>query len=285
MKSFILGTANFGTRYGKIKKNNYVNRNMANEIFDICLKNSINKIDTAPNYGNAQKIIGEYGAHKFKIYTKLSTIDKKEKDLKKNIFNQIDKTLINLKINKIDNIFFHDTSQIMSKLGIKIYEEIKRLKEAGVIKKIGFSIYSPSVIPFLIKNFDFDIIQFPCNVFDRRILKDNYISNLKQIKCDLVVRSVFLQGLLLQTLNKIPNNFNHSYKLIEKWNIWHNENNLSKYSTCIGFINSLNFKKKIIFGISNKHELEKIIKNSMNKVTVPDYFNSEKLQLIEPYRW
>ena len=54
MKSFILGTANFGTRYGKIK-NNYVNRNMANEIFDICLKNSINKIDTAPNYGNAQK--------------------------------------------------------------------------------------------------------------------------------------------------------------------------------------------------------------------------------------
>ena len=30
---------------------------------------------------------------------------------------------------------------MMSKLGIKIYEEIKRLKEAGVIKKIGFSIY------------------------------------------------------------------------------------------------------------------------------------------------
>ena len=42
---------------------------MANEIFDICLKNSINKIDTAPNYG-CSKIIGEY-EHKFK-YIKLS---------------------------------------------------------------------------------------------------------------------------------------------------------------------------------------------------------------------
>ena len=52
-------------------------------------------------------------------------------------------------------------------------------------------------------------------------------------------------------------------------NIWHNENNLSKYSTCIGL-----YLKKKLFWISNKNEL-KIIKNSMNKVTVPDYFNSK----------
>ena len=40
-----------------------------------------------------------------------------------------------------------------------------------LVKNIGFSVYNPSELTILIKRYNFDVVQAPFNIFDRRILK------------------------------------------------------------------------------------------------------------------
>ena len=54
-----------------------------------------------------------------------------------------------------------------------------------------------------IKQNNFDIVQFPMNVFDQRLL-DKRIGNLiKKKKIEVHIRSIFLQGLLTLRNKKI----------------------------------------------------------------------------------
>ena len=59
----------------------------------------------------------------------------------------------------------------------KIVSILKRIKKQGLVKKIGFSCYNKNVLLKNIKQNNFDIIQFPMNVFDQRLL-DKRIGNL-----------------------------------------------------------------------------------------------------------
>ena len=57
-KKIILGTAQFGAKYG-ITRENFVSKKSLYKILDNALKNKILHLDTAPGYKN-EKLIGEY---------------------------------------------------------------------------------------------------------------------------------------------------------------------------------------------------------------------------------
>ena len=75
---------------------------------------------------------------------------------------------------------------------IRILEKFKKKK---LISNLGISVYSTSDINKVLKFWTPDIIQFPLNIFDQRILDANYLSTLKKKKIILVARSCFLQGI------------------------------------------------------------------------------------------
>lgn len=78
----ILGTANFGQKYGI--NNNKLTKNQAKQIVSVSRKNKIKQIDTAIDYGNTEAILGNIGVDHLKICTKLPNIPKnlKKKKLK-----------------------------------------------------------------------------------------------------------------------------------------------------------------------------------------------------------
>ena len=57
--NIILGTAQFGSKYGITNKNGQISSKKAEEIFNFCNKNNIDYLDSAQSYGNSEKIIGE----------------------------------------------------------------------------------------------------------------------------------------------------------------------------------------------------------------------------------
>jgi aryl-alcohol dehydrogenase-like predicted oxidoreductase len=75
----ILGTANFGQKYGL--NNNKLTKNQAKQILSVSRKNNIKQVDTAIDYGNTETILGDIGVDNLKICTKLPNIPK---NLKKN---------------------------------------------------------------------------------------------------------------------------------------------------------------------------------------------------------
>ena len=285
MKNLIIGTANFGKNYGLLNQGNFIDNNIANTILDFSLDKGISKIDTAPVYGNSQKIIGNYGANHFNIFSKISKFSASDKDIGATIELEIKKNLKDLKISKINNILFHDSETMLSKKGNEVYKVISNFKKLGIIGKIGFSVYSPTVIPKLLDFFDFDIIQAPLNVFDRRLLSSDYVNLLSKKKCRLILRSIFLQGLLLAEMKRIPKNFIKWKKLLKDWDLWVKSQKISKVQACIGFLNSLKFDKDILIGVANLQQLKEICDNYNFKLDVPEQFTVNDEKLIDPFRW
>ena len=74
----------------------------------------------------------------------------------------------------------HSENTMISKNKIKIYEVLKSLKKAKLTNKIGISSYDLKKTINIIKKFDFDILQFPYNLFDQRINNKSVLKILKK---------------------------------------------------------------------------------------------------------
>jgi len=191
-----LGTANFGQEYGLTKKK--VGKKEIIKILDICKKNNIKLIDTAINYGDSEIILGKFDLNFFKICTKLPKIPfSKKKDIESWVTVNIYQSLKNLNLKKIDYVLMHSTDQFYLTRSRIAYKILLDFKKKGLIKKIGYSIYSTKELNKFYKAYKPDVIQAPYNVFDRRIVNTGWLKKLKKEKVEVMGRSIFLQGLLI----------------------------------------------------------------------------------------
>ena len=98
LDKIVLGTAQFGMRYG-INSRRKISKNEIFKILDFSVENQINKLDTAPVYGNAEELIGEYSKindYNFKITSKIDTKNKSIREKSKS--NEVTKYQINIEI-------------------------------------------------------------------------------------------------------------------------------------------------------------------------------------------
>ena len=100
-----LGTAQFGMDYGISNLNGQTSFDDVKKIIEFSRKVGIKKIDTAKNYGEAEKIIGDVGIKDFDIITKLPKISSKELNPTFFIDNQIQDSITKLKVSIFQVVF------------------------------------------------------------------------------------------------------------------------------------------------------------------------------------
>jgi len=134
--------------------------------------------------------------------------------------------------------------------------------------------------------FKVDMIQVPFNILDRRLITKNYLNKIKKKKIQIHVRSIFLQGILLTNIKKMPKKFSKWKNLFKAWYTWLEKNKLSKLQACLNFILSFKQIDVIIFGACSKMQIKQII-NAVNQSTklYPKNIISNNLQLIDPRQW
>ena len=109
-------------------------------------------------------------------------------------------------------MLFHNAYDLTTEYGLTLLKMIIDLKNKGFIKKIGVSIYDDKELKIVFSKFNPELVQFPLNIFDQRMLKSRWLKILIKKKILLQSRSVFLQGALLKNefeLNKL--NFNKKF--------------------------------------------------------------------------
>ena len=82
----VIGTAQLGFNYGLLKKK--INLKEIKKIKNFLFKFNINIIDTAINYGDSEKIIGNSSLSKIKIITKIRIPILKKKKIRKVVFRR-----------------------------------------------------------------------------------------------------------------------------------------------------------------------------------------------------
>ena len=158
------------------------------------------------------------------------------------------------------------------------------MKKKKYFKKIGISIYDFDCLNYVIPKFNIDVVQCPYNILDKRILNTGWFNKLKKLNIEIHVRSIFLQGLLVnKSIYKKPY-FRKWQQKISDWFIWLENNNISPIDYCLSDLLYCEFDK-IIIGINNFDSLKEII--NFKKINIKEMLNLEinDTKLIDPRKW
>tara|TARA_E500000178_G_scaffold356569_1_gene435550 strand:+ start:6405 stop:7250 length:846 start_codon:yes stop_codon:yes gene_type:complete len=281
MNRLVIGTANFGQKYGF--KKIQVNSKEIKKILNYAWKKNIRYIDTASFYGNTEKLIGKINDKKFKFISKIK-INQKFINNPKLIEYSVLKTIKNLKIKKLYALLIHNPSYLIKDKKKKIISEINNLQSEGFLEKIGASIYSNNEIKYLLKNYKMNIIQLPSNIFDRRLKSLGWDKILKKNKIEIHVRSIFLQGLFLN--KKKVNYFKKWKNNFKNFENWTEMRGMSKVQACINYVYSQKKINKIVIGVDKLSQLKEILNIKINsKIPFPQFIFKNESKLINPSKW
>lgn len=281
-----LGTAQFGLKYGLTNMADKVPSDMVAQLLKIASACDITMLDTAIAYGDSEQVLGLHNLAKFEIVSKLPAVPSDCSNVEEWVLEQTIASLQRLKTEKLHDLLLHRPAQLLGTSGEKIYKSILKLKEQGMVEQIGVSVYGPDELSELIKRFDFDVIQAPMNIFDRRMENTGMLKHLKKVGITIHIRSAFLQGLLLMSNDKIPIYFAPWASLIKQYHQWLNQQSLSPLQACLSYLNQHSDIDKIIVGVDDMWQLKQIIAAiDAPSIDMPDFLQSVDEGLINPSRW
>jgi len=282
----VLGSAQFGLNYGIANTNGKIETKEVENILLYAKSHQINTIDTAISYGDSEACMGAIGVNGWNIITKLPEVPKTCKNIHSWISSNIQKSLSRLNVTKVDAVLLHNPMQLLEEGGMEIWSSLRNNQSLGTINKIGFSIYNPIELDKLYFKFKPDLVQFPYNIFDRRIEDSGWLKILINDKVETHARSVFLQGLLLIDKNNRPKKF---LRWKDLWTIWDDllvKKNITALQACMDFVFMNENIDKIVIGVDSKSHLKEIIAfKSTNCLNDFMQLSSNDLDLINPSRW
>jgi aryl-alcohol dehydrogenase-like predicted oxidoreductase len=285
-KKLILGTAQFGQNYGITNVTGKVSEVEIKSIFRNARLNQIHTLDTASTYGDSEPVLGNIGVSDFDVITKLPSLGSATSDCYEIYKKSIEGSLKDLKMSRIDTVLLHRPEELISSYGDTIYNALHKLKDDGLVDRIGISIYSPELLDNIYPKYFFDVIQAPLNIFDRRIISSGWLGRLSEMGVSVIARSVFLQGILLSQVNDLPAYFSKWRPLFMQWIEFYQENGLSALEASLQFIVQVPEIDKIIVGVESEHQLTEIVRVINNPVIIEyNDLETDDLGLISPVHW
>ena len=196
-------------------------------------------------------------------------------------------SLKTLRIESLHGMLFHNFNEISHNQRYIFLNVLLDLKRQGLIKKVGVSLYNSWEVEKIYEYFDPEIVQLPFNILNREFAADELLNFLKNKKVEIHARSVFLQGLLLQSSRRLPNQFS-------KWDyLWEYKEKLaikkkcSSVDLCLSFVQSYPQIDRIVVGVQNLLQLAEICESKYIELGGEDL---KKLRindstLVDPRKW
>lgn len=286
MNRIAIGTAQFGLSYGVANQVGQISKSDAAAILNYARHARVNMLDTAISYGDSEVCLGNSGIQDFKIVTKLPSLPDNCSDINSWVSGQLNKSLKRLGVRRIYGLLLHQPNQLLEKNGAALDTAMQKLKEMGLVEKVGISIYSPAELDTLYSNYCFDLVQAPFNLLDNRLYSSGWLTRLKDDGVEIHARSAFLQGLLLIPQNKLPSKFSRWLKVWERWHYWLTDQNISALKACLSF--PLNYPEidRVVLGVDSLRQFLDIIDVLNGKII--DHFPDLKCHdecLINPTNW
>lgn len=283
--NIVLGTAQFGFDYGINNKRGKISKKEVFKILNYAKNNDIDSLDTAASYGQSEEVIGKFIKQRkksFKIISKITFSGDPKIDV------NLEKSLNKLGVKQLEGYLIHDFKFYLKKP--EILKTLKKYKTKGLIKKIGFSLYYPKELEYLLtNNIRFDIIQVPYNIFDQRF--EPYFSQLKKRHIEIHVRSVFLQGLVFKNLSKLAPRFKKIKLKLEYLNKIARDLDISISALCLNFAFLNTNIDKIIIGVDTLGNLKDNLKALKYRAKVKEIYKNLKIlkendeKIILPFNW
>ena len=110
-------------------------------------------------------------------------------------------------------------------------------------------------------------MQVAFNIFDQRLNTSGMLNYLNRKNIEIHIRSVFLQGLILKSFNKIPKKFTFYKNSWIKLKKFIEKKKISKLDLCMNFVLGKKEISKATIGIDNFKQLREILKTKKINIT------------------
>ena len=286
MSRIALGTAQFGLPYGIANKDGQVALPQVKAMLQLASANGIDTLDTASAYGDSEYCLGVVGTLNFKLITKLPVMPQDCGDVSEWVRQQVIASLSRLRVTTVYGLLLHWPGQLLSPNGTALYKALCELKDIGLVRKVGVSIYSPSELEALTSQFVFDLVQAPFNLVDRRLHTTGWLQRLKDDGVEIHTRSAFLQGLLLMNQSDIPSKFSPWGSLWKSWHGWLADQEGTAVQACLNFPLSFTEIDRVIVGADSISQLAQILSAASSQLLgeLPD-LQCEDEDLTNPAKW
>lgn len=245
----ILGTAQFCGNYGLLSGavgDPSHSDARAQNLIATAERAGIGTLDTAPVYGQAERMIGS-SKWSGEVWTKLDPALQPEES--------VAHSLESLCRSRLDVLYVHDVKHFLS-LDRRGLADIRALR-GPLVDALGVSAYEPIEVIAALGRLDFDVVQLPINPFDTRLvcaLERNLLPN----ECTYVGRSVFLQGLLAQpelAYRRAPVELQGP---IQRWRFACQGLSVAPGEAALAWVLALPFLERVIVGADSSRQLLEI---------------------------
>ena len=289
-----IGTAQFGLPYGITNSHGQVQEDQVKNILLYALKNNINLLDTAHNYGNAEQAFGRNmpPLHNFHIISKLKSQQHKEYFTREDAIGwdrMFQNTCTHLQVKRLGSFLLHSPHDLWKNGSQYLIDWLLGLKKRGLVERIGISIYSSEDLVD-IDNRILDLVQLPLSLFDQRLIKDGTINDLNSRGIAIHARSIYLQGLLITNASEwphwVPSHILNHHRLLQKLS---REKNCNLIDLAIAFVRHQPELEAIVLGLCNTQQFKELISTfSHPSPWLKDEWQSWALDdqdFLDPRRW
>jgi aryl-alcohol dehydrogenase-like predicted oxidoreductase len=281
----ILGTVQFGLKYGINNSQGQVAQAEVVNILKSAQNVGLQFLDTAAAYGNAEQRIGEYHRkynQKFKIITKFQA----KSDL--SVDKQIENALTNMNKSTLEVVLFHSFNDYRQHP--EALEALLRLKKEGKIGQIGVSVYTNDEVEYLLEDQSIEVIQIPFNLLDNETQRGEILRKSKEVGKIIHTRSVFLQGLFFKDVNTLPKVLVPLKDALLELRRFAKDANLTLACLALNYALAQPYIDGVLIGVDNEDQLVDNLKALENPFSeqLTQQINSIKVAeraLLNPVNW
>lgn len=201
----ILGTAQLGSPYGIANTIGQPTQAQANMLVRTALEGGVTCFDTAQAYGHSEYVLGAAlsaanATESARVITKLAPVLPTTYGA---IEESLADSLARIHVPYFQCVMLHREEQIPL-LDSYVGTALTACRDAGMLRNIGVSVYTPAMALAALHHPAVSVVQIPASLADRRFECAGIFDLAAKIGKEVHIRSVFLQGSLLMSENRLP---------------------------------------------------------------------------------
>ena len=281
-----LGTVQFGLPYGVTNQGGQVPEEEVSRILDLAASSGIELLDTAQAYGTAESVLGRCWPTDAprRLISKL-TAGADRQSWEESLITSMER----LHAETLDGFLLHRASDLLAPDGEDLLDWLEGLRERGLVGRIGISIYDATDLDGLPLD-RLQLVQLPLSVYDQRLILDGTIARLHDLGIAVHVRSVLLQGLLLQTPEHWQVHLSQAFRNHHaRWMKRLDQKGVSPLAGALGFVRGCEGVEAVLCGVVSRKELVEVLESwsdpKWSVEEIPEKWAWENVMDIDPRRW
>jgi aryl-alcohol dehydrogenase-like predicted oxidoreductase len=187
--------------------------------------------------------------------------------------------LARLGVGSVDAILAPSATDLFSPHGPELWDRLRKLRDEGLCRKIGVSVYASDDPVGLARRFKPDLVQAPASLLDQRMLIDGTLSDLAGMGIEVHLRSIFLNGLLFLPPDRAPNHLKAAAGRISRARRLIAEGRSDPLQAALGFALSRPEASAVLVGVASAAEMSAVVAAAMSP---PPDLDWDEMALDDP---